>query len=136
MGMKSLAWKSRYWFSFEGFRHYGHSNWLLHYFGLNFEKTLRRKNHFPPQPHMLWHSRKIQEENLTLKNEQLAQDSKWKANVRVNGKNVEVDLGSEMPLFHDVSQPIRKKMTSKHRKNEKRQHSHRGKAIQLLKTRL
>ena len=69
MGMKSLAWKSRYWSSFEGFRHYGHSNWLLHYFGLRFVKTLRRKNHFPPQPHMLWHSRKIQEENLTLKNE-------------------------------------------------------------------
>ena len=58
--------------------------------------------------------------NLKNHSMQFAQDSKWKANVRVNGKNVEVDLGSEMPLFHDVSQPIRKKMTSKHRKNEKR----------------
>ena len=96
--------------------------WLLH---------IRKCGKKPIQKHGFeWHhhqnchcsncSRRIRRRNLKSHSKQSTQYSKWKANVSVNGQNVEVDLGSEMTLFDDASQPIRKKTTSKHKKSAKR----------------
>ena len=51
--------------------------------------------------------------------------------MRVNGENVEVDLGSKLPLFDHASQPIKKKLSSKHRKNAKRRNRRKQKPYSL-----
>ena len=56
----------------------------------------------------------------TTHSKQFGKDSEWKANVRINGENVEVDLGSKFSPFDDASQPIRKKITSRQRLNAKK----------------
>ena len=68
---------------------------------------------------------RLRRTNLKKHSKQFIQDSEWKANVRVNGENVEVDLGSKFPPFDDASQPIRKKITSKQRLNAKKRNRNR-----------
>ena len=46
------------------------------------------------------------------------QYSEWKANVKINGENVDVDLGSKLPFLEDASQPIRNKRISKHTRSD------------------
>ena len=107
--------------------------WLCH---------IRKCGKNPIQKHGLeWHhhqncccsncSSRSRRKNLKNYSKQFAQDSKWMANVRVNGENVKVDLGSKLPLFDHASQPIKKKLSSKHRKNVKRQNRHKPKPYSL-----
>ena len=65
-------------------------------------------------------SRRLRRTNLKNHSKLFNQDSEWKANVRVNGENVEVALGSKFPAYNDTSQPIKKRITSKQRLNAKK----------------